>query len=116
MTLYFLAMKTYKNIHLGSHLYIPSHLVIMIKADINYSLIYLSNGNKVVVATCLKKLEQRLAEVDSFARVHKSYIINLSYLKSFEEGHFSLENNLSGLVSRRKFKIYKRIVEYKRAI
>lgn len=96
-------MKT-EHIHVGSRTHIQPDTVVMIQADINYSLIYLLDGNKVIVSTCLKKLENRFAPIDSFARVHKSYIVNLNYLKSYEEGQFLLENNLKCVVSRRKFK------------
>ena len=97
-------MKTQKNIHVGSRTHIPPETVVMIQADINYSLIYLLDGNKVIVSTCLKKLENRFSPIDSFARVHKSFIVNLDYLKSYEEGQFLLENDLKCVVSRRKFK------------
>lgn len=96
-------MKT-EHIHVGSRTHIQPETVVMIQADINYSLIYLLNGNKVIVSTCLKKLENRFAPIDSFARVHKSFIVNLNYLKSYEEGQFLLENDLKCVVSRRKFK------------
>ncbi len=97
-------MKTQEHIHVGSRTHIQPETVVMIQADINYSLIYLLDGNKVIVSTCLKKLENRFAPIDSFARVHKSFIVNLDYLKSYEEGQFLLENDLKCVVSRRKFK------------
>lgn len=100
-------MKTQENIHVGSRTYVPPETIIMIQADINYSLIHLLNGDKVIVSTCLKKLENRFAPIDSFARVHKSFIVNLDYLKSYEEGQFLLENDLKCVVSRRKFKYLK---------
>ena len=107
-------MKTIENnIHVGSRTHIQPDTVVMIQADINYSLIYLLNGNKVIVSTCLKQLENRFALIQSFARVHKSYLVNLDYFKSYEEGHFFLENDLKCVVSRRKFK---RLVEQQRVI
>ena len=101
------------DIHVGSRTHLPPETVVMIQADINYSLIYLLNGNKVIVSTCLKQLENRFAIIHSFARVHKSFLINLDYLKSYHEGHFLLENDLKCIVSRRKFK---RLIEEKRVI
>lgn len=106
-------MKTQEHIHVGSRTHIQPDRVVMIQADINYSLIYLLDGNKVIVSTCLKKLENRFSPIDSFARVHKSFIVNLDYLKSYEEGQFLLENDLSCVVSRRKFK---RLINEKRVI
>ncbi len=101
------------DIHVGSRTHLPPETVVMIQADINYSLIYLLNGNKVIVSTCLKQLENRFALVQSFARVHKSYLVNLDYYKSYNEGQFLLENDLKCIVSRRKFK---RLIEEKRVI
>jgi two-component system LytT family response regulator len=99
------------DIHVGSRTYVLPETIVMIQAEINYSLIFLKNGNKVIVSTCLKKLENRFAIIQSFARVHKSYLVNLNYLKSCHEGYFLLENDLTCAVSRRKFK---RLVESQR--
>jgi DNA-binding LytR/AlgR family response regulator len=97
-------MKTIENIHVGSRTYVPPETIVMIQSEINYSLIYLVDGQKFIVSTCLKKLEERFAVIHSFARVHKSYLVNLDYFKSYQEGHFLLENDLTCIVSRRKFK------------
>ena len=101
------------DIHVGSRTYVPPETIVMIQAEINYSMIFLTDGRKVIVSTCLKILENRFAIIQSFARVHKSYLINLDYLKSYSEGHFLLENDLSCIVSRRKFK---KLIEEKRVI
>jgi len=106
-------MKTQENIHVGSRTYVPPETIVMIQAEINYSMIFLTDGSKVIVSTCLKKLENRFAIIHSFARVHKSYLVNLDYFKSYNEGHFLLENDLTCVVSRRKFK---RLMEEKRVI
>lgn len=107
------AMPLPDDIHVGSRTHIQPNSVVMIQADINYSLIYLLDGNRVIVSTCLKKLENRFAPIDSFARVHKSYLVNLDYFKSYTEGAFLLENDLKCIVSRRKFK---RLIEENRII
>jgi DNA-binding LytR/AlgR family response regulator len=77
---------------------------VMIQAEINYSVIFLTDGKQFIVSTCLKILKNRFAIVQSFARVHKSYLVNLDYYKSYNEGHFLLENDLTCVVSRRKFR------------
>jgi two-component system, LytTR family, response regulator len=55
----------------------------------NYSMMYLSEGRKILVAKSLKEFELQLCKPDSnFMRVHQSYIINLNkvvrFLKSSE--------------------------------
>lgn len=106
-------MKTIENIHVGSRTHVPPDTIVMIRSEINFSLIYLANGDKFIVSTCLKKLEERFAAVQSFARVHKSYLVNLDYYKSYNEGHFLLVNDLTCVVSRRKFK---RLIDSKRVV
>jgi DNA-binding LytR/AlgR family response regulator len=93
-----------EDIHVGSRTHVPPETIVMIQAEINYSMIFLADGSKVIVSTCLKKLEDRFAIVQSFARVHKSYLVNLDYFKSYNEGQFLLENDLTCEVSRRKYR------------
>jgi DNA-binding LytR/AlgR family response regulator len=101
------------DVHVGSRMHLPPENIIMIRAEINYSIIYLTDGKQFIVSTCLGKLENRLALVPSFARVHRSYLVNLDYCKSYEPGHFLLENDLQCFVSRRKIK---RLIEEKRVV
>jgi len=59
--------------------------IIWISADKNYTLLQLSNGQKLVFTFSLQKMEQYLSEKLSedakcFARIGKSYIINLNYV------------------------------------
>jgi DNA-binding LytR/AlgR family response regulator len=54
-------------------------------ADKNYTLLQLNNGQKLVFTFSLQKMEQYLSEklkddAKVFARIGKSYIINLSYV------------------------------------
>jgi DNA-binding LytR/AlgR family response regulator len=93
-----------KEVHVGSRTYFLPEAIVMIEAELNYSLIYLANGRKCMVSICLKRLEERFAEVSSFARVHRSFIVNTDYLKSVNQGQVELEHNLKCLVSRRKLK------------
>jgi two-component system, LytTR family, response regulator len=58
-----------------------THLV----AQKNYSLVYFSNGTTRLVAYNLKKLEDYLADNTLFKRVHKSYIVNTSFISNISE-------------------------------
>jgi DNA-binding LytR/AlgR family response regulator len=100
-------------VHVGSRTYFLPEAIVMIEADLNYSLIHLANGKKCTVSICLKRLEEKFANVHSFTRVHRSYIVNTVYLKSINQGHIQLEHDLQCLVSRRQFK---RLIEDKSVI
>jgi DNA-binding LytR/AlgR family response regulator len=78
--------------------------VILLKADINYTQIYLKNGAVYLVATPLKKMEIQFLNF-SFFRVHKSYLINLKYVRKPRKelkNIVKMANNHLVCVSRRK--------------
>ena len=60
--------------------------IIRLKAEINYTIIHLSDGRKLIVARTLKEYENILRQHD-FIRIHNSHIINLSYLKRYVKGN-----------------------------
>ena len=55
------------------------------KADDNYTEIYLKNNKKKLVSKTLKYIEENLAEAN-FARVHKSYLINVNEVVKYVKG------------------------------
>jgi len=64
---------------------IALHQMVWFSADKNYTMLQLTNGQKLVFTFSLQKMEQYLAEklnedAKIFARIGKSYIINLNYI------------------------------------
>ncbi len=59
--------------------------IIRCHADINYTHLYLKNGNKLTVAKTLKDFEHLLCKL-GFIRVHNSSLINLREIKSYQKG------------------------------
>lgn len=55
------------------------------KADDNYTEIFLENNHKKLVSKTLKYFEDILKE-SGFARIHKSYMVNVSYIASYKKG------------------------------
>lgn len=55
------------------------------KADDNYTQIFLSNGTKKLVSKTLKFFEEALTEF-GFARIHKSYLVNVNEITSYKKG------------------------------
>ena len=94
--------SAFSQVHVGSRTYIKPAEIILISADISYSYIHLSNGKKIIVSTNIQKLQERLLGVRNMVRVHRSHIINVDYLKTFNETKAALKNNLSCPISRRK--------------
>ena len=59
--------------------------IIYCKADDNYTELYLKDNYKKLVSKTLKYFENLLKE-NGFARIHKSYLVNVSYISSYKKG------------------------------
>lgn len=110
-------MKTNKLIHLGSRKNISPANIMMLKADINYTLIYLENGSKIMSSTTLGKIEKRLKDFQFF-RPNRSIIFNLDFMADFENktqsgsyGKILLKNNEKIALSRRKSEAFLKIIQ-----
>ena len=78
--------------------------ILYCKADDNYTEIFLKNSKKKLVSKTLKYIEEALSEAN-FARVHKSYLVNVNevvkYLKG-KGGSVVLSNGKEIMVSASK--------------
>lgn len=82
---------------------IPLHEIIMLQGDINYSLIYLQGGRKILVSRTLKNFE-KLLENYNFLRTHRGFLINCNHLLQIDNLHEEafLTNNLKASIARRR--------------
>lgn len=55
------------------------------RADDNYTEIFLMNNHKKLVSKTLKYFEDMLRE-KGFARIHKSYLVNVAFVASYKKG------------------------------
>jgi two-component system LytT family response regulator len=67
---------------LGSIRFIEVDDIISLQADSNYAIIHMKDMQKLVISKTLKEFEELLDE-SQFARIHKSYIVNLKYIKEY---------------------------------
>jgi two-component system LytT family response regulator len=88
--------------------------ILYLQSDINYTTLFLKNNRKMVVAKTLKEFEGILIPYNFF-RLHNSYLVNLSYAKSYikgKGGSVKLEDGTEIEVSvRRKEEFLKRLAE-----
>uniref|UniRef100_UPI00321780A4 LytR/AlgR family response regulator transcription factor n=1 Tax=uncultured Draconibacterium sp. TaxID=1573823 RepID=UPI00321780A4 len=83
-----------------------------LEADSNYTIIHLSSLDKIVSTKTLGEYEKFL-DPNTFFRIHKSYIINLNYLKGYSsyQGYFAiLDDNTKLSISRRRFNEFRETV------
>ncbi|UBM58831.1 LytTR family transcriptional regulator [Marinilongibacter aquaticus] len=89
-------------VHLGGRLERPVNQILFLRSEINYTHIFMRNGDHYVVATTLKKLEERLAD-HGFWRINKSELINLTAARIMRnEGTVKFRNHKPMKISRRK--------------
>ncbi len=94
----------FTHVHVGSRTHILPADIMYISADINYSVIHLTNGRSILVSTTLGKIEKRLFEFKNLVRVHKSFVVNTAYLQKIYSYQVELKNGVFCKVSRRKMK------------
>lgn len=96
-------MNTTNYISIGGRQEVKPEEVLMLQAEINYTLVYFVNGRKTIVATPLKKLEERFTPFE-FYRTHKSYMVNLKCVAFLHEATNTVQmtDNHKVIVSRRK--------------
>ncbi|MEO1485458.1 MAG: LytTR family DNA-binding domain-containing protein [Bacteroidota bacterium] len=87
----------------GKLLFLNNEDILYAESDGNYSTLFLSDGQKILLTKKLKEVNAILPE-RSFFRIHNSYIINLNKIKEFlkTDGYVVLESNHKIPVSRQK--------------
>jgi two-component system LytT family response regulator len=82
---------------------IPNN-IIFLKAEANYSEVFMTNGQRIILSKTLKQMEALFAPF-GFYRPHKSFLINLSHVISYTvhtDRQIELTNNFKVELSRRK--------------
>jgi two-component system, LytTR family, response regulator len=88
--------------------------IIRCQSDVNYTTLYLRDGQKMVVAKTLKEFEELLSDYHFF-RVHNSHLVNLSFIKSYNKGKGGsvtlTDHSTIEVSTRRKEEFLKRLSE-----
>jgi two-component system LytT family response regulator len=79
--------------------------IVYCESDNNYTSLFLNNKNKIFISKTIKLLEEDLKQ-PFFYRVHRSFIVNLNYVDSFNSylSVIKLKDNSQIPVSDRKRK------------
>ncbi len=80
-----------------------SHEIVLLVANINYTVIYLQCGKVIMSSKNLKKYEAMLCGI-GFVRIHKSTIINPSFVDKCTSSEVEMRNGRVLEVSRRRQK------------
>lgn len=116
-----------ENLDIGNHLQpkiafpcengyklVRSNTILYCKAEGNYTSIAMVDGSSFVLARTLKKNEEQLPS-QLFLRIHKSYLVNLNYIKEYRnvDGNYVMLTNNERLpiASRKKTEVIEKILE-----
>jgi two-component system LytT family response regulator len=94
-----IALSTSKGIQ-----FLKTNDILYCKGDGAYTYFFLKNGERITTSKNLKEYEQKLSEFNFF-RSHKSYLINLSEIKTYirgESSHAVMTNGDNVGVSKRR--------------
>jgi two-component system LytT family response regulator len=90
--------------HLGGISFIDVNEIVSLQADSNYTILHLASMQKIVISKTLKDFEELLDE-KQFARIHKSYIVNLRHIKEYsttDGGIVKMDDGNQWSISRRQ--------------
>ncbi|MDR3697051.1 LytTR family DNA-binding domain-containing protein [Mucilaginibacter sp.] len=93
---------------LGSISFIEVDDIVSLQADSNYTIIHMKDMHKLVISKTLKDFEGLLDE-NQFARIHKSYIVNLKYIKEYstiDGGIVKMSDGNQWSISRRQLDMF----------
>jgi DNA-binding LytR/AlgR family response regulator len=99
------AIENTIKIPIGGRRQVCPHEVIMLQADMNYCIVYMLDGSKLIVATTLKKLEARFSQF-AFIRMNKTYMVNSQFVIEEQQNALKLTNSLIINFSRRRGKAW----------
>lgn len=66
-------------------LLIPTQEIMYLKADSNYTQLFLENGRKHITSRILRNFEETLKDFKQFFRCHKSYIVNTKFVEYYSK-------------------------------
>lgn len=94
------------SVHVGGRTTLSASEILYLEAKENYSLIHLCTGNKILVATTLKTLEERLSSYH-FTRIRRGILVSDGFIKKVADNRVTLRNNLVLMIPRRKMEHFK---------
>ncbi|WP_337043990.1 LytTR family transcriptional regulator DNA-binding domain-containing protein [Emticicia sp. 17c] len=70
----------------------PTHVVKLV-AYINYTTVYLANGESFIIARTIGKVQETLQPHGEFIRISKNLVVNLAYMRQQTPNGIILKNN-----------------------
>ena len=83
-------------------LFVETNEIIYLEADGAYTEVWLQNGSKITVSKKIKFFEDVLDKRPNFFRSHRSYIVNINFIKKYNKADnaLTLDNGKTIVISR----------------
>lgn len=83
-------------------LFVETSEIVFLAADGAYTELWLKNGSKILVSKKLKFFEDVLDKRPNFFRSHRSYIVNINFIKKYNKADnaLTLDNGKTVIISR----------------
>ena len=98
--------KNTMKIHVGSRKFYVPEEILHLESNLNYTQIFLANGQRILSSTTLKTIERRLSPFKNFIRINRQNIVNQDFIPLGDQLTFTLPDNRTVKFSRRKAKAY----------
>lgn len=98
-------------VHVGSRRFFSPDQLLHLQSELNYTMIFLTNGQTFLSSTTLKTIEQRLYKFKHFIRINRQSIVNANFLSVDNDLSIVLPNNQKLQFSRRKAKEFLKSIE-----
>lgn len=95
-------------VHLGSREFIDPIKLLYLESDVNYTLIHLVDGKKILSSTTLKTIESRLKCFKNFVRINRQSIVNMNLVVTIGHQICILPCNKKLYFSRRRAKNFQK--------
>lgn len=94
-------------------IFVPVNQIIYLEADGSYTHIFLTDGSKLLISKKIKEFENILTQDNHFFRTHRSFIVNLGFIKQYikqDGGHLIMENGAIVHISRERKDDFNKII------
>lgn len=94
---------TEKIVFLNKKTKVDTNEILLLEANINYTIVHFKEKNPLIIAITLKKAESLLKD-SGFMRIHKRFLLNMNYADSslLTSSEVLLQKNITIKISRRK--------------
>lgn len=87
--------------------------IIYLEADGSYTHLFLNDGSKILISKKIKEFEQMLQNDIRFFRTHRSFLVNIHFIKQYvkqDGGHLVMENGAIVHISRERKDDFNKII------